>query len=146
MPEPGEFELQLGHLCNDRCVFCKSGRLTEEGNAPLVPLEVLAEHVREAYAAGHRRITFLGGEPTIQPAFLDLVKLAVSLGFETIVIFSNGSKPARTDLIEQVLATGGNFEWRFSFQGATKEAHERTTRRKGSFDQVLRSLKRVRAR
>jgi MoaA/NifB/PqqE/SkfB family radical SAM enzyme len=146
MAGPGEFELQLGHLCNDRCVFCKSGRLTEEGNAPLVPFEVLAAQVREAYAAGHRRITFLGGEPTIQPAFLDVVKLAVSLGFESIVIFSNGSKTGRSDLIDKVLATGGHFEWRFSVHGATREAHERTTGRKGGFDQVLRSLSKVRER
>src|SRR6185436_19959849 len=61
------------------------------------------------------------------------------------VIFSNGSKPGRTALVDEVAATGGRFEWRFSFQGATREAHERTTRRKGSFAQLLRAVDRARA-
>jgi MoaA/NifB/PqqE/SkfB family radical SAM enzyme len=139
------FELQLGHLCNDRCVFCISGRLTSRRQAPLLAFDLLAERVRRAYADGHRALTFLGGEPTIQPAFLPLVELAVSLGFERIVLFTNGSKAGRTDLVERVLATGGNFEWRFSFQGATEAAHEATTRRKGSFRQLLRAVERVAA-
>ena len=146
MAGPGEFELQLGHLCNDRCVFCESGRLTHAGRAPLLSVEMLSARVREAYAAGHRRITFLGGEPTIQPSFLEIIRLAVSLGFESIVIFSNGSKAGSTDIVDRVLATGGRFEWRFSVQGGTREAHARTTGRKGGFDQVLRALSVVRER
>ncbi len=141
-----QFEIQLGHLCNNRCVFCVSGQLTSKGQAPLLSYETLAKRVTEAREAGHRRITLLGGEPTIQPFFLDLVKHTVALGFEEIVIFSNGSKMGRTDLVDRVLQTGGNFEWRFSFQGATKEAHERTTRRKGSWDQLVRSVELVRER
>jgi len=141
----GMFELQLGHLCNDRCVFCISGRLTSRRQAPLLAFDMLADRVRRAHADGHRALTFLGGEPTIQPAFLPLVELAVSLGFERIVIFTNGSKAGRTDLVERVLATGGNFEWRFSFQGGTEAAHEATTRRKGSFRQLLRAVERVAA-
>jgi len=146
MAGPGEFEIQLGHLCNDRCVFCVSGRLTHAGQAPLLDGTVLAARVREAYAAGHRRITLLGGEPTIQPAFLGVVRLAVELGFEKIVVFTNGSKAGRSDLVDEVAATGGNVEWRFSVQGATREAHEATTGRKGGFDQVMRGIERVRAR
>lgn len=141
------FEIQLGHLCNDRCVFCVSARLTREGQAPLMAFDVLAEQIRAAHAAGRRRILFLGGEPTIQPVFLDVVKLAVDLGFERIGIFSNGSKlGGDNDLLDRILATGGRFEWRFSVQGATREAHERTTGRKGGFDQVLRAIARVRER
>ncbi|HEY8040975.1 MAG TPA: radical SAM protein [Polyangiaceae bacterium] len=146
MAGPGEFEIQLGHLCNDRCVFCKSGRLTHAGQAPVLAFETLAASIRDAYAKGHRRLTFVGGEPTIQPAFLELLRLSVSLGFENIVIFSNGSKAGRSDLVDRVLAAGGPVEWRFSVQGATREAHEATTGRKGGFAQVLRALSRVRAR
>ncbi len=139
------FEVQLGHLCNDRCVFCISGRLTSEGKAPLLAVETLERRIRKARADGHRAITFLGGEPTIQPFFLDLVRVAVELGFDPIVIFTNGGKAGRTkgELVDQVIATGGSFEWRMSFHGATREAHERTTRRRGSFDQLLVAAQRV---
>jgi MoaA/NifB/PqqE/SkfB family radical SAM enzyme len=141
-----QFEIQLGHLCNNRCVFCVSGQLTHEREAPLLDGEVLKGRLTEAHALGHRRVTLLGGEPTIQPFFMDLVRHAVGLGFEEIVIFSNGSRTGRTELMDEVLATGGRFEWRFSFQGATEAAHERTTRRKGSFGQLVRSLELAQAR
>lgn len=143
---PGEFEIQLGHLCNNRCVFCVSGQLTRKREAPLLDAAPLLERLRGARAAGYRRVTLLGGEPTIQPAFLEVVTEAVDLAFDEIVVFSNGSKPSRTDVIDRVLATGGKFEWRLSFQGATREAHERTTRRKGSFDQLMRTARMLRER
>lgn len=146
MADRAQFEIQLGHLCNNRCVFCISGRLTSQGDAPLLDADMLARRIAEAHADGHRKITFLGGEPTIQPFFLDLVRHAVALGFEDVVVFSNGSRLWSSALVDEVLATGGRFEFRFSFQGATKEAHERTTRRQGSFDQLLASVEAVRAR
>src|SRR5580698_7519586 len=139
----GMFELQLGHLCNDRCVFCVSGLLTSRGKAPLLRVEELHRALEDAAASGYRRVTLLGGEPTIQPHFLDVVRRAVALGLE-VVVFSNGSKAGRTDLVDQVAATGGSFEWRFSFQGATREAHERVTRRRGSFDQLVAAVERAR--
>ena len=143
-PSAGQLEIQLGHLCNNRCVFCVSGQLTSRGEAPFLRLEDLRHALDRGWAAGHRRVTLLGGEPTIQPYFMDVVRHAVALGFR-IVIFSNGSKPGRTDLVDEVAKTGADVEWRFSFQGATREAHERTTRRKGSFAQLLRSVDRARA-
>lgn len=140
------FEIQLGHLCNDRCVFCISGRRTAEGRAPLLAEDMVLTSIRAGWAAGHRTLTLLGGEPTIQPVFLPAVREAVALGYEKIVIFSNGSKLGRTDLMDQVLATGGRFEWRFSVHGATQEAHEDTTGRRGSFAQLMRSIARAHER
>ena len=140
----GQLEIQLGHLCNNRCVFCVSGQLTSRGEAPFLRVSELTRALDEGWAAGHRRVTLLGGEPTIQPYFMEVLRHAVALGFE-VVVFSNGSKPGRTDLVDEVAATGGAIEWRFSFQGATREAHERTTRRRGSFAQLVRSVDRARA-
>ena len=79
MVSPGQFELQLGQLCNNRCGFCISGQATHLGEAPLIGDEVLRDELRRARAAGHRRVTLLGGEPTIQPAFLPVVREAVAL-------------------------------------------------------------------
>ncbi len=145
-PAPGAmFELQLGQLCNDRCVFCISGRITRAGEARLLPIEPLAARLRQARRDGRSALTFLGGEPTIQPHFLELTELAVSLGFSPIVVFTNGSKAGRTDLIDRVVATGGTFEWRFSFQGGDEAAHEATTGRRGSWRQLLVAVQRANA-
>src|SRR5262245_26650486 len=112
-----QLEIQLGHLCNNRCVFCVSGQLTSQRKAPILDAGDIVRALDGAWASGYRRVTLLGGEPTIQPFFMDVLRHAVALGFE-IVIFSNGSKPGRTNLVDEVAKTGGRVEWRFSFQGA----------------------------
>lgn len=136
-----QVEIQLGHMCNNRCVFCVSGQQTAEGRARPLPVQPLLDRVSEARAKGHKKITLLGGEPTLQPGFPDVVRHAVALGFEEIVVFTNGVKTAREGFVDEVLELGaGRLTWRISLQGATKLAHERTTRRPGSFDRIVDSL------
>jgi MoaA/NifB/PqqE/SkfB family radical SAM enzyme len=141
-----QVEIQLGHMCNNRCVFCVSGQETALGRARPLEREPILAEIRAAFAAGHRKITLLGGEPTLQPAFLDVVRETVRLGFEEIVIFTNGVKTARAAFVDEILATGGKFTFRFSLQGATEEAHERTTRKDGSFARLVQSMKHVHER
>ncbi|MDH5493025.1 MAG: radical SAM protein, partial [Myxococcales bacterium] len=87
-----KFELQLGHLCNNRCVFCISGFRTSKGMVSLLPIEALWAEVEAAHRRGSRSITFLGGEPTVQPSFLELLRRTAALGFDEIVLFTNGSR------------------------------------------------------
>jgi MoaA/NifB/PqqE/SkfB family radical SAM enzyme len=141
-----QVEIQLGHMCNNRCVFCVSGQETALGRARPLDREPILAEIRSAFAAGHRKITLLGGEPTLQPAFLDILRETVRLGFEEIVIFTNGVKTARAAFVDEIIATGGNFTFRFSLQGATEEAHERTTRKDGSFARIVQSMRHVHER
>ena len=141
-----QIEIQLGHMCNNRCVFCVSGQRTAMREAfPLEEAPIL-ERVRQAHASGLRKITILGGEPTLQPSFLSVVGEASRLGFDEIVVFTNGVKTARAEVIDEVLATGGNFTWRLSFQGGTALAHERTTRKLGSFRRLVETMGHLRDR
>ncbi len=103
-------------------------------------LEPILESIGRARREGHRKITLLGGEPTLQPHFLEIVRRTVDLAFEEIVIFTNGAKTARAGFIDEIRATGGPFTWRISIQGASRESHERTTLKKGSFGRILRTL------
>ncbi|MCA9607095.1 MAG: radical SAM protein [Myxococcales bacterium] len=141
-----QIEIQLGHMCNNRCVFCVSGQRTALGEAGPMAVEPILEAIRRARAAGHTKITLLGGEPTLQPGFLRIVNETVSLGFEEIVLFTNGAKTARAELVDAIRATGGRFTWRISIQGATAESHERTTQKPGSFGRIVRTLEHLAAR
>ena len=134
-----KFEIQLGHLCNNRCVFCSSGQLTAMKIARPVPLEPIVEALEAARAAGAWHLTFLGGEPTTHKRFLDALRRAVELGFQHIVIFTNGVMFPHPGFIDSVLALG-RFEWRVSIQGATDEAHVATTGRADSFRRILHGL------
>jgi MoaA/NifB/PqqE/SkfB family radical SAM enzyme len=135
-----QIEIQLGHMCNNRCVFCVSGQETALGRARALDVTPVLGEITRAHADGHRKLTLLGGEPTLQPGFLDVVRHAVALGFDEIVLFTNGVKTAREAFIDEILATGGRFTWRISIQGATKASHEDTTKKDGSFDRILRTM------
>ncbi|HSP99230.1 MAG TPA: radical SAM protein, partial [Candidatus Dormibacteraeota bacterium] len=92
-----------------------------------------------ARASGATHLTFLGGEPTIHKRFLEALAKAVELGFEHIVIFTNGVMFPHPGFIDSVTALG-NFEWRISIQGATDEAHVATTGRADSFQRIVHGL------
>ncbi len=141
-----QMEIQLGHMCNNRCVFCVSGQRTAMREALPLSADPIVQSIREQHAAGMRKLTILGGEPTIQPEFMNIMKEAVGLGFEEIVLFTNGVKTARLSFLDEILALGGNFTFRFSFQGANREAHERTTKKDGSFQRLVDSLGNARLR
>ncbi|MCU0654705.1 MAG: radical SAM protein [Polyangiaceae bacterium] len=144
---PRQVELQLGHMCNNRCVFCVSGQETELGRAGPAAADPAIEQLRAARAGGAERITLLGGEPTLQPGFLAVLKEAAALGFQEIVLFTNGVKTARLAYVDEVIAAGqGKVRWRLSFQGATREAHEATTRKPGSFARLVSTLENLRLR
>ncbi len=81
MQEPDrQVEIQLGHMCNNRCVFCVSGQRTAMREALPMPLAPIEARIEAAYEAGHRKITLLGGEPTLQPHFLSAVRRGVRGG------------------------------------------------------------------
>jgi len=135
-------EIQLGHLCNNRCVFCVSGRLTALGRAKPQGIDPHREALRTAAAAGHRRVTFVGGEPTLSRGLTDLVREAAALGFEEIVVFSNGVKTWREDFVASLVAAAGTgrLRLRLSFQGGDASSHDRTTGREGSFERLVQTL------
>jgi MoaA/NifB/PqqE/SkfB family radical SAM enzyme len=141
-----QVEIQLGHLCNNRCVFCVSGQRTARGQAGVAELEPLLASIRAARASGHTTITLLGGEPTLQPVFMDVLRECGRLGFSEVVIFTNGAKTAREGFVDEILATGVPVSFRLSIQGATEESHERTTKKPGSFDRLVRTMQHLHAR
>jgi len=149
MAEPvSQVEVQLGHLCNNRCVFCVSGQLSEQKRAPQLPALPIQDQIRDARLAGATKITFLGGEPTIQSSFWGHLQFAVDLNFQEIVIFTNGTMTPRQSFRQRVFQVldglGPDVKkrviWRFSLQGGAEQAHDATTLNPGSWQRIIASL------
>jgi MoaA/NifB/PqqE/SkfB family radical SAM enzyme len=152
MAEPNlQVEVQLGHLCNNRCVFCVSGQLSEQKNAPQLPPEPIRKQILQARSDGATKMTFLGGEPTMQRSFFDFLALAVDLNFNEIVIFTNGTMTPRESFRQRTLAIleglGPDMRkrviWRFSLQGGTKAEHDATTMNPGAWDRIVKSMEAI---
>ncbi|MEC9071877.1 MAG: radical SAM protein [Myxococcota bacterium] len=123
-------------MCNNRCVFCVSGQLTELRVAKQLPVEPVLAELEKAAAQGVKKVTFLGGEPTSQKSFLPALKLSVELGYDHIVLFTNGVKARKREWVDKIVAIG-KFEWRFSIQGGDEETHDRIVMRDGAFQRIL---------
>lgn len=142
-----QVEIQLGHVCNNRCVFCVSGQLTGQGLARPLAVEPAIAALEEAAGRGARKVTFLGGEPTLQPGLMRALRRAIELGFADIVLFTNGVKTARAGFVEEILALGHpGIEWRFSIQGGDEAAHDRVTQKAGSFRRLIAGVEHLQGR
>jgi radical S-adenosyl methionine domain-containing protein 2 len=81
--------------CNYKCKFCFSQNLDEEVTSPERAEEIL-QYLRRM---GMKKISFVGGEPTLHPLFLDIVKLAKGMSF-VVSIVSNGYYLNRDIILE----------------------------------------------
>ena len=96
-------ELILTDKCNFKCPYCRGLRDDIKGtisyNDALSIVNYWAEN-------GLKNIRFSGGEPTIYPHLLTLVKHTKAVGIERIAISSNGS--ADTNYYKQLINAGVN--------------------------------------
>lgn len=81
-------EIEFSRACNFRCVYCYLENRTASEDE-LTPAEI-RDVILQGQALGARKIIILGGEPTIYPQLIDMLRFIGSLGL-TIEIFTNGS-------------------------------------------------------
>ena len=131
-------DLKIGFLCNNNCLFCVQGHKKAFGNRKTS--EQLREHIHRSANEGYKAIVFTGGEPTIHPDIIDLVKYARGMGFTLIQIQSNGRRFAYIDFCKEMIKAGAN-QFAPSVHGPTPEIHDYLTHAKGAFAQAILGIK-----
>ncbi len=130
-------DVKTGFNCNNRCFFCVQGNKRDlYGNKST---EEVKETLRNAVQDSDS-IVFTGGEVTIRPDFIELVKYAKDLGFRKIQVQTNGRMLAYKKFAERTVAAGAN-EFSPAVHGHTAELHDYLTRAEGSFRQSVQSIK-----
>ncbi len=84
---PGLLDIILGYDCNLACDYCTITLAMR--SRTLVPAAVV-EALREGRRLDYDRVAFTGGEPTIRPDLLALIKASVKLGYADVKVQSNG--------------------------------------------------------
>ncbi|MBI5630751.1 MAG: radical SAM protein [Elusimicrobia bacterium] len=136
-------DLKVGFRCNNFCKFCVQGDKREI--LPAKTREELLACLEEGRRAQARGVVVTGGEPTLHPHILEIVRAARDQGYETIQIQSNG----RTFCYEKFcvsLIEAGATEFSPSLHGSRPEIHDFLTGSPGSFLQTvagIRNLKRL---
>jgi MoaA/NifB/PqqE/SkfB family radical SAM enzyme len=121
---PYLFGLEVSDRCNLDCFYCEG---KNKGRYHF-SYEQACQALSDAYNRGHRALYFTGGEPMIwqdgDRQLADLVHYAKELGFNEILIYTNGTRPLDIRRCEYIVTIDG-----------PREVHNRI--RKDTYDQIL---------
>ncbi|MBI5622578.1 MAG: radical SAM protein [Elusimicrobia bacterium] len=129
--------VRLTLACNQRCLFCHD-RGAQTGKA--LSFQAVKADLAQGRKEGLRRVVLSGGEPTLHPDFLDIVRLARKLGYQHIQVVTNGRRFCYPGFLAAAVEAGLG-EVTFSLHGHTRPLHDRLTRVPGSFVQALTGLR-----
>lgn len=130
-------DLKLGFVCNNQCFFCVQGRKREE--VANKEFSFLKEKLEESFKDGFCEVVFTGGEPTLHPRFLDLVRLAKKIGYQYIQIQTNGRIFCYYDFCKKTIEAGAT-SFSPSLHGPNPKIHDFLTRSPGSFSQTVQGI------
>lgn len=128
--------VNLTYQCINRCVFCAvSNRVRRHASLPRV-LTVLRDH-RER---GVDLLDLDGGEPTLHPRLLTVVRQARALGYRQVNVTTNGRRLSDRRFARRLLKSGIT-SLLISLHGSRPEVHEAATRVPGSFRESATGLR-----
>jgi hypothetical protein len=138
-------QIDLTNRCNMRCPVCfanagAAGRVVEPSFEQIVgQMQVL----RDFRPVPCTSVQFTGGEPTIHPDFLRVVRQARDMGFSHVQIATNGIRMAEPGFAAAA-AEAGLHTLYLQFDGVGEEAHRATRAYPGIWEKKLACLENCR--
>jgi MoaA/NifB/PqqE/SkfB family radical SAM enzyme len=129
--------VRLTHACNNKCIFCLD---VETQDGTFIPFAQVKKDLASGLKEGAQRVVLSGGEATIHPDFLAIVKLAKKMGYPHIQVITNGRLFFYKKFLLNAVINGLN-EITFSIHSHSKMMHDRMTGVKGSFRQSMQGLR-----
>ena len=132
--------VRLTTACNNRCLFCLD---SETPRDVLLSAEELKREIdRGRDELGASRLILSGGEATVHPAFVELVRYGRERGYERVQLITNGQRLARRDFFDACMDAGLG-EITFSVHGHDAQLHDRLTGTPGSYEKLTKALMRA---
>lgn len=128
-----------GYQCNNRCRFCMEAN---KRNIPNASTSKIKTQMLNARQRGARYLELIGGEMTIRPDIFEIIGFAKSLGFETIMMSTNGRMYSYKELARNMFKAGLN-SLIFSIHGHNAKIHDYLTQVPGSFKQLKQGVENV---
>lgn len=94
--------LNLGNRCNLACPYCS----VDDHATPVPETGALEDDLARLAGLGLRKVTLIGGEPTLHPDLADLVAHARGLGFSEVNLTTNGLRLADAAFLDDLVAAG----------------------------------------
>ena len=133
--EPDKVIVNVTYQCNNHCRFCAVGNRIKAH----LPLADIQERLRAHRRAGIELLDIDGGEPTLHPELIELVRWSRAEGFRVVNVTTNGRVLAY-EKAARALMRSGLTELLVSLHGPTAEVHDALTSVPGSFAQTTQGL------
>jgi radical SAM protein with 4Fe4S-binding SPASM domain len=118
--------------CQLRCAHCYMGDRLEA--AQKMPYMQVLDTLRVWRKMGSSKVTILGGEPTLHPDYVEIIRAAKGMGFEHVITTSNGLEPAIRKFRRM---EPEDFSYvQISLDGGCADSHDQI-RGPGTFDKAL---------
>jgi cyclic pyranopterin phosphate synthase len=131
-------DIILGYDCNLACDYCT---ITREMRLRALSTEDVVRALRSGRPDGYDRVSFTGGEPTIRPDLLSLVREAKRLGYADIKVQSNALLFTPKNVAR--LAEAGCNRFHVSIHTHVPERYDALVRRARTYDAMLAGLSAV---
>jgi MoaA/NifB/PqqE/SkfB family radical SAM enzyme len=135
---PGLLDVILGYDCNLACDYCT---ITPAMRERALPAAAVLAQMRDGRARDYDRIAFTGGEPSIRPDLIALVKAARKLGYGDIKVQSNGLLFTAPNVAR--LVDAGVSRFHVSIHTHERAAYDALVRRPDSFALMESGLRNV---
>lgn len=133
--------VRVTRLCNQRCTFCLD---SWNQNGTYVPLTELTRFVKRGHAEGGQRLILSGGEATVHPDFIKLIRYGRKVGYEWIQTVTNGQMFAYPEFARQCKVSGID-EVTFSMHGHNAKLHDRLVGLPGAFERANQGIRNLQA-
>jgi MoaA/NifB/PqqE/SkfB family radical SAM enzyme len=130
--------VRISNTCNNRCCFCLDADLVFLD--PFVSTNEVQRQIDDGRVQGATRLILSGGEASIHPDFVELVRYGRQAGYDRVQTITNGRMFTYSRFFREAMAAGLG-EITFSLHSHRAHIHDQITGVKGSFDQALRALR-----
>lgn len=135
----GLLDMILGYDCNLWCDYCTIG---PELRGRALPTARALAALRQGRAQGLDALSLTGGEPTIRPDLLTIVRAGRTLGYADIKVQSNGLLYAYGDNLARLIEAGAT-RLHISVHTHRADRYERLVRRTGTHAAMVAGLQRA---
>ncbi|NOY94319.1 MAG: radical SAM protein [Deltaproteobacteria bacterium] len=132
---PKKLIMNVTYICNNHCTFCAVGTRTQVDGHPERQREFLDKYRQH----GVTMVDFDGGEPTLNPELIPLIKHARRIGYERINVTTNG-RLAVYEGFAKKLVRSGLTTLLFSVHGPNKRIHSSQVGVPEAFEQTVKGI------
>ena len=133
---PKKLIMNVTYVCNNHCTFCAVGTRTQLDGHPTRQREQLVQYRQQ----GVVMVDFDGGEPTLNPELIPLIKAARGMGYQRVNVTTNGRRCVYENYAAK-LVNSGLTTLLFSVHGHDARTHAQQVGVAEAFEQTCAGIR-----